>query len=305
MQQAPRDNNASLYWLENWLETGSTTLNPAGISIVPYTPKQYRSVLQFSIQQFRTHHHLDWRQVNEWLRDEYHHTMLAYQGSDLIGVLSITRPHQKTAWLRLVSLHDQATESVFHALLQSVMTRCAPSDICEIAVLEMDVWLQALLEKNGFIAFDQIVHLIREVAPFDYDPPRQFKIRMVYPPDLAIIETIDHAAFPALWQMSLTDLEESSSYAVSFTMAVVEKHAVGYQLSSSYSDGIHLARLATWPSAQRRGIGRSLVEHLIAQFPQRAITVNTQASNLPARRVYEHLGFVQQKAPTPVWHRLL
>lgn len=262
-------------------------------------------MLQFSAQQHHTHHHLDWRKINEWLRDEYHHTVLAYRHKELMGVLSVSTPHNGTAWLRLVSLHDDAPQTIFDDLLQTALARCAQSGIREIAVLEMEFWLQVLLEKSGFSAFDHIVHLIREAAPIDYEPPRDFKVRMAHGHDLRIIETIDHAAFPALWQMSLTDLQESSRYAVSFTMAVMEKHAVGYQLSTSYSDGIHLARLATWPSAQKRGIGRALVEHLMAQFPRRAITVNTQSSNLAARRIYESLGFVTQKMPTPVWHLLL
>ncbi|GIK62941.1 MAG: hypothetical protein BroJett018_07350 [Chloroflexota bacterium] len=277
-------------------------MNPIGVSIVPYTPTQYRTVLQFCAQQFRTHHHLDWRQINEWLRDEYHYTVLAYCHKELIGVLSVSAPHNGTTWLRLVSLHDQAPENAFNDLLQAALSRCTQSGIHEIAVLEMEFWLQVLLEKSGFSALDQIVHLIREAAPIEYEPPRDFKIRLVHGHDLRIIEAIDHAAFPSLWHMSLTDLEGSSHYAISFTMAVMEKHAVGYQLSTSYSDGIHLARLATWPSAQKRGIGRALVERLIAQFPHRAITVNTQSSNVAARRIYESLGFVTQKMPTPVWH---
>ncbi|MBI5929139.1 MAG: GNAT family N-acetyltransferase [Chloroflexi bacterium] len=280
-------------------------MNPTGVSIIPYTPAHYRGVLQFSAQQLRTHHHLDWRQINEWLRDEYHHTMLAFRHQTLIGVLSVSPPHNGTAWLRLVALHDQAPASLFRDLLQTTLAHCATSGIYEIAVLEMEFWLQVLLESSGFRAFDQIVHLIREPAPIEYTPPRDFKIRMVRRHDLRIVETIDHAAFPPLWQMSLTDLEECSTYAVSFTMAVVEKHVVAYQLSTSYSDGIHLARLATWPSAQKRGLGKRLVQHLIAQFPHHSITVNTQSSNLAARRIYENLGFVTQKMPTPVWHLLL
>lgn len=280
-------------------------LNPTGVSIVPYTPAQYRVVLQFCAQQLHTHHHLDWRQINEWLRDEYQHTLLAFRHNELLGVLSLSPPHNNRAWLRLVSLHDHAPENVFDDLLKATVARCTQFDIHEIAVLEMEFWLQVQLERGGFCPFDHIVHLIRESDPIDYAPPRNFKIRMVHQHDLRIIETIDHAAFPALWQMGLKDLEESSHYAISFTMAVMQKHAVGYQLSTSYSDGIHLARLATWPSAQKRGIGRALVEHLIAQFPRHSITVNTQSSNQAARRIYESLGFINQKMPTPVWHLLL
>ncbi len=280
-------------------------MNPIGVFIVPYTPSQYRTVLQFCAQQLHTHHHLDWRQVNEWLRDEYRHTLLAYRHNELIGVLALSPPHNGRSWLRLVSLHDHAPETTFNDLLQAALVHCAQYAIQEIAVLEMEFWLQVQLERSGFCSFDHIVHLIREADPIDYQPPRDYKIRAVRQHDLRIIETIDHAAFPALWQMGLNDLQESSHYAVSFTMAVMKKHAVGYQLSTSYSDGIHLARLATWPTAQKRGIGRALVEHLIAQFPRRSITVNTQSSNQAARRIYESLGFVNQKIPTPVWHLLL
>jgi ribosomal protein S18 acetylase RimI-like enzyme len=88
-------------------------------------------------------------------------------------------------------------------------------------------------------------------------------------------------------------------------MAVIEGRVVGYQLSTAYPDGIHLARLATWPTARQRGIGTALVEALIARFPRRAVTVNTQVSNNAARRIYERLGFEQQETLTPVWRLCL
>jgi GNAT superfamily N-acetyltransferase len=275
------------------------------ISIVPYVPSQYRAVLQFCAQQLRTHHHLDWRQINEWLRDEYDLTLVASQRGAIVGVISFAAPKNGTTWLRLASLQDDASPLVLHNLLAAGQSLCQARGIHEIAVLEMDFWLQALLEQNGFVPLDRIVHLIREVAPAPEFKLPDFKICSVHRHDLSIIETIDNAAFPPLWQMALADFRETMHYATSFTMAVVEKHVVGYQLSTSYTDAIHLARLATWPSAQKRGIGRALVEHLIHQFPRRPITVNTQASNLAARHIYENLGFTTQKMPTAVWHLLL
>lgn len=55
--------------------------------------------------------------------------------------------------------------------------------------------------------------------------------------------------------------------------------------------GSHMEALFIDPSAQRRGIGRLLVEH--ARKRNGTLTTDVNEQNLQAVRFYEHLGFVR------------
>ena len=60
------------------------------------------------------------------------------------------------------------------------------------------------------------------------------------------------------------------------------------------ADYAYLVRVATLPAVRNRGIGRQLVADAIsfAQTTDAAgLALNTQASNLVSRRLYESLGF--------------
>ncbi len=69
---------------------------------------------------------------------------------------------------------------------------------------------------------------------------------------------------------------------------------VGYLLFWHVTDELHLLNVAVEPSARRRGIGRALVEDLLAYARGHAaqrVLLEVRASNEPAIRLYEQLGF--------------
>ncbi|MBX3197745.1 MAG: ribosomal protein S18-alanine N-acetyltransferase [Labilithrix sp.] len=71
---------------------------------------------------------------------------------------------------------------------------------------------------------------------------------------------------------------------------------LGYILFWHVADEIHLLNVAVAPVARRRGVGRSLVADLVA-FSRREraakILLEVRASNEPAIRLYERLGFTR------------
>jgi ribosomal protein S18 acetylase RimI-like enzyme len=88
------------------------------------------------------------------------------------------------------------------------------------------------------------------------------------------------------------------------TVAERDSAIIGYQLSTLYFDGGHLARLAVHPSAQGGGVGAALLHDLIQRFMRRgvgSITVNTQASNTRSQRLYQRFGFERNGYDLPVW----
>ncbi|NUW45185.1 GNAT family N-acetyltransferase [Nonomuraea rhodomycinica] len=56
-------------------------------------------------------------------------------------------------------------------------------------------------------------------------------------------------------------------------------------------DEIDVNRLIVHPGAHRRGIGRALVEQVMARAAGRRVIVSTGRDNVPARSLYERLGF--------------
>lgn len=69
---------------------------------------------------------------------------------------------------------------------------------------------------------------------------------------------------------------------------------VGYLLFWHVADEAHLLNVAVAPDARRKGIGRALVEHLVAYAKENAITkvlLEVRAENRAARALYEKLGF--------------
>jgi ribosomal protein S18 acetylase RimI-like enzyme len=55
---------------------------------------------------------------------------------------------------------------------------------------------------------------------------------------------------------------------------------------------VDLDRLVVHPGAHRRGVGRALVTEVMSRAAGRRIVVSTGRDNLPARALYERLGFV-------------
>lgn len=118
--------------------------------------------------------------------------------------------------------------------------------------------------------------------------------------DLDAVLAIDLASFPhgdlggerAVREKSLRE-ELARSWA-RLRVARDEHGVTGYILFWHVADEIHLLNVAVAPSARRRGIGIALVEDLLAYARAHAaakVLLEVRASNEPAIRLYERLGF--------------
>jgi ribosomal-protein-alanine N-acetyltransferase len=69
---------------------------------------------------------------------------------------------------------------------------------------------------------------------------------------------------------------------------------VGFILFWEIYDELHILNLAVHPDARRQGIARSLLEALLAYGREhgfRYVTLEVRTSNIPARNLYDGLGF--------------
>jgi ribosomal protein S18 acetylase RimI-like enzyme len=270
-------------------------------SITSYTLDDFQHVLQFISRQQRTQYHLDWQPANIWLRNPNQHTLLAYQQDQLMGVMALSAPNNGIVWIRLVSLSDSAPVEVFHSLADYARQELSSAGYRQIGLLEMHQWLYHTLTESSFRPLDDIVHLYRDAIPLQksFIP---LDIHPVTQHDLKLIEAIDHAAFHPMWQIRLEELEIALESSRDFSMVLHRGRPIAYQISTEYADSLHLTRLATLPDYQGQGIATRLVKTLIQEYPYRYMTVNTQASNVASRLVYERLGFRLKRMLTPVWH---
>lgn len=118
--------------------------------------------------------------------------------------------------------------------------------------------------------------------------------------DLAAAVAIDASAFPTheagdAREKSLR--EELARPWARLRVARADRGVVvGYLLFWHVADEAHLLNVAVAAQERRRGIGRALVEHLVAYANAHAITkvlLEVRASNRAAIALYEKLGFTE------------
>jgi ribosomal-protein-alanine N-acetyltransferase len=134
--------------------------------------------------------------------------------------------------------------------------------------------------------------------------PEDLTIRLARAEDLPIMAQVDQAAFSPPWQMTLSEIRQAERISANCTVAIYEGQIVGYQLSTLYFDGAHLARLAVAPNMQRKGVGSALLSTVLRTFARRGVfsmTVNTQSSNEVSQRLYLRYDFRHNGYNLPVW----
>ncbi|MBF0613740.1 MAG: ribosomal protein S18-alanine N-acetyltransferase [Magnetococcales bacterium] len=78
-------------------------------------------------------------------------------------------------------------------------------------------------------------------------------------------------------------------------LVVGERSLVGYAVARPLFDEWHLLTLGVAPESRRQGLGRRLVEALLAEVVRqqgRCVVLEVRISNEPARLLYQGLGFV-------------
>jgi len=129
------------------------------------------------------------------------------------------------------------------------------------------------------------------------DPPAALPaitLRQMQVADLPAVLALDNLAFTPPWQMDREALETTLQASTVSALAFHQAEAVGYLLATQSQERLHLARLATAPRWQRKGIGRALTLHLLQQAGRQAaghLTVNTQTENSASLMLYHALGF--------------
>ena len=123
-----------------------------------------------------------------------------------------------------------------------------------------------------------------------------WRIRAAEERDLPAIHTLEVASFADPWPLTgFRELLDRSHV----TFEVVETAAgalLAYFIVLRAADEAEVANLAVQPHARRAGIGRAVLERLLARAAQegvRAVYLEVRESNVAAQALYAAHGFVQ------------
>lgn len=293
----------------------------------PATPDDRQLIRSLMRSEGYVHTHLDWKPVEDWLGDQPF--LIAEHETQSVGALACPPAPADTAWLRFFAVVPYTSlEEVWHRLWPQARKGLETLEVKGAAALSLDGRLDALYRAVGFEQTHNVVVLNRPYErterngasrfslPFGFGKPETSAaqahnpatIRLARPAEYQIIGEIDTAAFVAPWQMTPELIRLAMAQSNFVTVAEVDGHLVGYQLSTPSSSGAHLARLAVRPEWQGRGIGSALVVHVIEYYRKRGareITINTQDSNAASIRVYQRLGFTLTGMRFPVFQLVL
>ncbi len=276
------------------------------ISITHFQRRNRWTVRDLLSRNFYSHTHLDWHDTDQWLDNEAAPVRLAWQHNRLIGVLATSVPLNNTCWVRLAAVLDHSDLiPTLTMLWDDLRLELRALGVHTAAWLMIRDWPTQCAGQMGFEYSDEIVTLRRanQIAPPDISS-EAITIRHARPEDLPTMAQVDQAAFTPPWQMTLSDLRQAERVSANCTVAISTGNIVGYQLSTLYFDGAHLARLAVLPEMQGNGVGSTLLSEVLRYFARRgvyAMTVNTQASNTASQRLYLRYGFRHNGYDLPVW----
>jgi ribosomal protein S18 acetylase RimI-like enzyme len=250
------------------------------------------------------HRHLDWRPPLEWFGHEPY--LVLEKDSHLVAALICPPDPPSVAWIRIFAASSEVNLSEAWSLLWSRaldMISFDPSVFS--AAIPLQPWFEKLLLDSEFQSISKVVMMVWESKNIPSTKiPADITLRPMNIDDLSAIEVLDNSAFGPLWHNSRSSLEYAYRQAAIATIAEYDGDIIGYQISTAMQMGGHLARLATHPNFQRKGIGSALLQDLQMQFNQRGalrLTVNTQEDNLPSISLYENAGFVYTGETYPVY----
>lgn len=252
------------------------------------------------------HRHLDWRQPLDWLgKDPY---LVMESAGRLSAALACPPDPQQISWIRLFAVITRTDPSEAWSILwPSAKQQLLDMGVEKVAAIPLHGWFRGLMMDSHFEHTDNVVVLDWvKSSNFNHNEisGQKNQIRPMRATDVPDVHAVDRAAFARLWQNSEDAISLALKQSSSATVIEQDGQVAAYQISTQGSQGLHLARLATHPDFQGRGLAMALVKDLQTQTVKRndrRLTVNTQEKNIPSLSLYSKLGFNRTKEEFPVF----
>lgn len=276
------------------------------LSVRPAKISDHKPIARFLNSDTLTHHHLDWHAPLDLLDQPA--LVIQEKNGKIEALLSCAPENADAAWVRLfVCARDIPYSAAWQNLLPPVLDILRSSGVKRLASLALQDWFETLLSQAGFTSEKSVIVLEWNGGM----PPKTSQnsdiiIRLMAERDLEVVQGVDSAAFPALWQNALSGLKKALHLSAHSTVALINNQIIGYQISTATGISAHLSRLAVLPDFQKQHVAYSLVSELLQHFDEQGvwrITVNTQSDNLASINLYDKLGFAMTGEAIKVYQR--
>lgn len=266
---------------------------PAVLSLRPAFDEDRSRLANLLHFETYVHRHLDWRQPLDWLGHEPYFVLES--GDRLSAALACPPDPPGVAWVRIFAVTTRLDPAeAWSSLWPHTRDRLIEMETKSVAAIPLQDWFLKILTKSHFQQVHNVVVLEwtgkEKVHAVTGD---LITLRKMEAKDLEAVHVVDKEAFAPLWQNSLDAVEKAFKQSGYATLVESGGDVIAYQISTRSSQGLHLARLATRPTSQGKGLATALVKdvQLQASRGQDRLTVNTQDTNTPSLKLYQKMGF--------------
>lgn len=265
----------------------------------------------------RTLDRLDWWHLSEWVDSD----LWSFDDGDaalLLAPLDLTETdvldatRAGVAWVRWCAVADGVSPAArLASMFYEAEARLASHGVREVwCIVHSTEWIKPYLRDFGY-------HVIEQLLTFEIEPGRLpdaspflagVQMRPACVADLEALCALDAHAFDEPWRYPPALMQRAVAQAFATTIALHGGMPVGYACAVLHEGNGHVVRLAVQPELRRRGIGTSLLLDAVARLAQagaRVVSLNTQASNRAAQRLYRRLGFALVDEKLPVMRKAL
>jgi ribosomal protein S18 acetylase RimI-like enzyme len=266
---------------------------PAVLSLRPAIDEDRSRLANLLHFETYVHRHLDWRQPLDWLGHEPYFVLES--GDRLSAALACPPDPPGVAWVRIFAVATRLDPAeAWASLWPHTRDKLIALKTESVAAIPLQDWFLKILTKSRFQHAHNVVVLEwsgKEKAPIVTGD--LLTLRKMEEKDLDAVHVVDKEAFAPLWQNSLGAIKKAFKQSGYASLIESEGEVIAYQVSTRSSQGLHLARLATRPKSQGKGLATAMVKdvQLHASRNQDRLTVNTQDINTPSLKLYQKMGF--------------
>jgi ribosomal protein S18 acetylase RimI-like enzyme len=216
------------------------------------------------------------------------------------GMLSLDSETFPVVTLRHLALRDIAAQRFFAAVALPQAEEGLRNQHAQWLTVEAGGrWLRDLLVGCGYTVGAQVLSYCHSAQVGPVASQADVTLRAIAPADILALAELDAQAFLSWWQwpaVRLARLLAGGAEGAAMWGLVADEagQLAGYLLAQPEPPHAVIARLAVCPARQGRGIGTRLLTEALARLAAagcREVWLSTQEDNLPARRLYERLGF--------------
>ena len=130
-------------------------------------------------------------------------------------------------------------------------------------------------------------------------PANKYKLRRMRSSDIDQVHALEERIFPTPWTRKSYEFEvERNPASEQWVIEAWAEHGewivVAYTVCWKLGDELHIANLAVSPKFRRRGLGRRLMQHVLARAAQQSMksaTLEVRSGNHAAQNLYVSFGF--------------